>query len=155
MRFGNVELKASSSPNNITLTAATTQDGRTLSIIVEGAEIRDLADGASRFSSLSFDLEVEIVGDGVESCQIDFRGEAAHNGTHSFGIVRAVAGSGRAVVACVEEEKCEIAGRIGSVIAKPGCIVISLLLLTNAGNEAQNESWIWIDTLDLQLSSEV
>lgn len=131
----------------VTLNAARTDDGRTLSLILEGAECRDRGDRQQRHAALSFDVDVHLEGGPAEPMSIAMRG-AEHRSSHNgFSVLRVQAGAvvGRTTG---HEAGGGIELRLASTPAGP-VLRLSLLLLAQAGRRPSEETLLVVDTIDL------
>lgn len=126
--------------------------GRALSLITQGAQCRDKGDALSRYASLSFDIDVELVGTGSDSIAVDVRGGDALTGEHAFGVLRIQVGGEKRTLAGGLDTG-EIYGRLVVLVTAPSHLRISALLLTNAGADKAAESLIALDTLDLSFAA--
>lgn len=126
-------------------------DNRSLSVILQGTEIRDQVDSDERYASLTFDLAMSLAGDTHHSkCTIDVRGSSSHAGRHAFGVVRIYANGQRSIVSAVEENGELFTNFEVALDGKP-TLDISVLILTNAGLDSHSESLIALDSIDLHV----
>lgn len=138
-------------PEGIKINAGFGPDYRSLSLLFEGCEVIDRPDSKTRLSALSLDFPIAIANtkeDGL--CSIELRAKAAHQGSHSFGVVR-IQANGQKVVAGSTEQENDIYLKLEVPTKNKDRIRISILLLSNAGSDPAAVSNIYLDSIDLKL----
>lgn len=136
--------------SSIKLIQSRTSDSRTLSLITEGASCRDISDANGRYSNVSLDIGVPLLGDGPGSLTIDVRGGLARTEESTFGLVRLQA-AGQSLLITSDETMGSIAGRLNVSVNSPSLLTLSILMLANAGKAEHGESLVAVDSLDLEL----
>jgi hypothetical protein len=129
-------------------------DSRTLSVLLEGARCRDRGEPHARYASLSFDIGVEVAGDGIEDFTVDLRGAEARDDPDAFSVLRIQCGPQRITVTGREPDG-EVEGRLTVRDGRAGQVQIAILLLANAGSNPASESLLDLDSLDLAFSQAV
>jgi hypothetical protein len=135
----------------IKVAATHSPDRRTLSVILEGTQCRDRGDGQSRFTALSFDLDIAIDGSGECAIKMDVRGAEAHTHDEAFGLARVQAGKRRLTL--TGDSWGDMYGRLEVDATAATVLRVSCLLLANGGGDSnQGECLVEVDSLDLVIT---
>ena len=149
--FGHASVDNSSVPD-VGLKQVLAPDSRSLSLLFDALQARDMADAAGRFTSASVELGVEISGTEPTKLKVHARGGLTASAETGFGVVRLQVDSAK-VYLTLDAQSGEFFGELLlDLKSDQRKAQVQVLLLANAGGAPPNECLAALDSLDLTLS---